>query len=214
MSVEALLGSRAGRIMAETISVENKGSYKKSPVYLSGAAFWRQGREGLREITAGLKQDEVDFGPEKDIRDLPEKYRRSADINYTACVFGISMIFNERALIEKEVNPKHLALAYNISFCETIVPPIYESEEEVEKLSEVQYKSLLSLVDIKHPDKANRSLSRLYTDRIDLMPPAIKRILDESGTLPIITKVFLPRHDWLVTELIIQNAKEMSEMRR
>lgn len=209
MSVEALLGSRAERIMTETKSIENKGKYKKSPVYLTAAAFWRQGRKGLREITEDLQRNGINFDSDKSGFDqLPNAYKHSAYLNFSAGIFGITMIFNERALIEKEVNLKYLTLAYNIAFCKTLVPWYDEPEKEVEKLSDKQHQDLLHLVDIKHPDRANRSLSSLYSDKIDLMPRAIRDDLEKSKTLPFIKKFFLQRYDWLVTELINLNARQ------
>ncbi len=218
MSVEALLGSRAERIMEKTISIETKGGYKKSPVYLAAAAFCRQGREGLREITVDLKRERIDFDPEKDfMRDLPNKYRQSAYLNFAACVFGISIIFNERAMVEKEVDLRQITASYNWVFYDTFIPQFEEAEEPkegyLEKLSSDQHAELLALVDIKHPDKANRSLSRLYTDKINSMPKIIRRFLEHTNTLPTITDDFLPRYNWLVEEFIILNAKEMAEMR-
>jgi len=211
MSVEVLLGSRAGKIMAEIKSAEEKSGYKRSPVYLSATAFWRYGREGLRETTEALKRNEIKFDSENGfLSDLPDEYKQSAYLNFAACIFGVTMIFNERALIEKEIDLRQVTVAYNWVFYDTFVPQLEQPEEEVEKLSDKQHADLLKLVDLKHPDTANRSLSRLYFDKMGLMPKAIKRVLEDTNTLLLTRDVFLPRHEWLVTQLISSNARQMA----
>lgn len=210
MSVEILLGSHAAdSILKKIKSNENRSGFKRSPVFTVATSFWQEGRNGLIEVTESLIREDFKFNPDRGFEQLPKQHREKAILNYTAIIFGITMIFNERSLIEKEINSKYLIAAYNMAMKNTFVPPLDYEEEEIEKLSSEQYRSLINLIDIKHPDSANRSLSRLYDEELDIMPKLTRKILEATKTLPIIQEVILSRYDWHVRNLIIDNARQM-----
>lgn len=211
MSVESLLSSRAEEIIVKTKFNEEIDGIAKSPVFIIASAFWREGRNELRRLSAILRRDEITFNPYvSNLGQLPRPYRDAARFNYASCVFGLSLIFIERALVERSVNLKHLAFGYNIVTKGTVIPPLKDPGEAIEKLSDKEYKDLLAIVDIKHPDNSNRSLSRLYTDKINLMPNSIRKLLEDANVLNIIRNSFLQKYNWYVTDLISYNARTKS----
>lgn len=209
MSVEELRGSRGqGIVMAAKLEEESDG-IKKSPVYIMGSVLWKQGREGLLEITRNLEATGLRFDSDlTDFTQLPKSYRESAYLNFAACIFGVSLIFNERAIIEKEVNIKQLMTAYNTAVDGSFVPQIEEVDEEVETLSQDQHLSLIKLADPRKSSSPNRSLSRLYTDKIGLMPKLVRNLLEETKTLPMIKDRLLAVHEYWAGEIFRSNSKQ------
>jgi len=213
MGVEYLLSSRFGEILERTKLEEEKSSYRRSPLFTVATAFCKEGRNELLKITEYLKKNNIVLNEDDGFESLPRHCKSSAILNFAAVIFGMTLIFNERALVEKEVNSKYLTMSYNLLFRDTFVPQIEQDNEEIEKLSSKQHADLIKIVDIKHPDNADRSLASLYQDKLNLMPKLIKNVLEETGTLPIIKREFLSRYDWYVRELIISDAIQAERLK-
>ncbi len=203
MSVEAFLAAKTRDHINATKLAEKEEGHERSIPYLVAVTFWRKGREGLLRITQRLNDSRIKIDPERSFfSQLPKDIADSARFNYEACIFGISLVALEDALIEKKVSKRRIVDFYNATFKNTFIPQwLYDGNDE-EQLDDKNWRKLIGVADIKSSD-SDRSLASFFEEDWHLVPKIIRTFLEEeTKTLEPIRKKVIPPFRQLMVALI------------
>lgn len=200
MAVEDLLGSysQGQFFLLETMIKRKESGQKLSSIDIVANTFADEGRQNLLQTTQEIKERKlkVDFNSKINVfRQLPPDLSKLARLGFVSVIFGSSVLSIKKTVAEKVFSPSQLLMHFNFLVDETFIPKFSRTIMNAVPISPQRSREYNKAA---HLDP---SLSIFFTQAWHLTPELIRKLITDTGSLPIIRARFIPSYKDKVIKL-------------
>lgn len=160
---------------------KDSGPTGRSLITVLAVALIREGKDGLQALTKRLNPSDIALPPDlATFRALPEEHKQLLLDHQAAIFFGLSIIALEEALVSREFDAGDWCARYNLAVQNTNYPPITLKGEEKEAIPRERWREMIACAE------EDKTLGTFFDTRTNLLPKALKGVLDQVGVLPYI----------------------------